>query len=129
MTRTRLLVIILLLVLHDVEEAELVDTLAGADDAQPVTELLLLEELLGQILEVAAGELDVRDDLDLVAADLGDGDGLAEVASAALDLDAVVQELLEGADVEDLVGDWLGAVDGVLWNSLAHTMSNISWIE
>ena len=94
--RTNLLVIILLLVLHDVEEPELVDTLAGADNTQPVTELLLLEELLREVLEVAAGELDVSHDLDLVAANLGDGDVVAEVAGAAVNLDAVVQELLEG---------------------------------
>jgi len=41
-----LLVIILLSVVDDVEEAELVDTLAGRDDTEPVTELLLLKVLL-----------------------------------------------------------------------------------
>jgi hypothetical protein len=44
---TRLLVIVLSLVVDDVEEAELVDALGGGNDAEPVTELLLLEELLG----------------------------------------------------------------------------------
>lgn len=43
----RLLVIVLSLVVDDVEELELVDTLAGGDDAEPVTELHLLQELLG----------------------------------------------------------------------------------
>jgi hypothetical protein len=43
---TRLLVIILSLVVNDVEEAELVDALGGGHDAEPVTQLLLLEELL-----------------------------------------------------------------------------------
>lgn len=42
-----LLVVILSLVVDDVEEAELVNTLGGGNDAEPVTELLLLEELLG----------------------------------------------------------------------------------
>lgn len=42
-----LLVVLLGVVINDVEEAELVDTLGGGDDAEPVTELLLLEELLG----------------------------------------------------------------------------------
>ena len=55
------------------------------------------------------------DDLDLAIADLLDLDVVAEVTGAALDLDAVVQELLEGGDVEDLVGHGLRAVDGVLW--------------
>lgn len=42
-----LLLILLSLVVDDVVEAELVDTLGGGDDADPVTELLLLEVLLG----------------------------------------------------------------------------------
>jgi hypothetical protein len=50
---TRLLVIILSLVVDDVEEAELVDTLGGGNDAEPVTELLLLKELLGAIRVVS----------------------------------------------------------------------------
>jgi hypothetical protein len=56
----------------------------------------------------------VRNDLDLSIALLGDGDCLAEVSGAALDLDAVVQELLERLDVEDLVVDGLRAVDDEL---------------
>ena len=44
---TNLLVIVLVLVVDDVVELELVDTGRGGDDAEPVTELLLLEELLG----------------------------------------------------------------------------------
>lgn len=42
-----LLVIIISLVVNDVEELELVDAARGGDNAQPVAELLLLEELLG----------------------------------------------------------------------------------
>lgn len=56
----------------------------------------------------------MSDNLDLAISDLGDSDAVAEVAGAAFDLDAVVQELLEGADVEDLVADGLRAVDRVL---------------
>jgi hypothetical protein len=44
---TRLFLILLSLVVDDVVEAELVDTLGGGDDTEPVTELLLLEVLLG----------------------------------------------------------------------------------
>ena len=67
-----------------------------------------------QVLEVATGEGDVGDDLDLAIASLGDDDVVAEVADAALDLDAVVEELLEGGDIEDLVARGLRSVDGVL---------------
>lgn len=136
-----LLVVLIGLVVDDVEELELVDTLRSRDDAEPVTELHLLEELLGpvgrkpwsaqtlsstagswgrggradvQVLEVAAGELVVGNDLDLAVTLLGDLDGVAEVADTALDLDALVQELLESRDIEDLVAGRLGGVDDEL---------------
>ena len=54
------------------------------------------------------------DHLDLAISDLGDADVVAEVSGAALDLDAIVKELLKGRQVEDLVADRLAAVDGVL---------------
>jgi hypothetical protein len=60
----------------------------------------------------------VRNDLDLSIALLGDRNGITEVTSAALDLDAVVQELLERLDVEDLVVDGLRAVDDELLGDL-----------
>ena len=47
--RSNLLLILLTLVVDDVVEAELVDTLGGGDNAEPVTELLLLEVLLGAV--------------------------------------------------------------------------------
>lgn len=135
-----LLLILLSLVVDDVVEAELVDTLGGGDDAEPVTELLLLEVLLGpgermwsadcrrtelrgvysQVLEVATGEGDVSNDLDLALASLGDDDVVTEVADTALNLDAVVQELLEGGDVEDLVASGLRSVDDELYSSVSR---------
>lgn len=138
----RLLVVVISLVVDDVEELELVHSLRGGDDAEPVTELHLLQELLGpsvrkitvsispqtypfpqaletdgcslQVLEVPAGQLVVGDDLDLAVTNLGDLDGLAQVADAALDLDLLVQELLEGGDIEDLVAGGLRGVDDEL---------------
>ena len=71
-----------------------------------------------QVLQVAARELLVRNDLDLAIALLADLDGITEVTGAALDLDAVVQELLESLDVEDLVVDGLRAVDDELLGDL-----------
>jgi len=60
----------------------------------------------------------VSNDLDLAIALLGDLDNIAEVTSAALDLNAVVKELLERLDVEDLVVDGLAAVDDELLRHL-----------
>ncbi len=58
------------------------------------------------------------DDLDLALALLGDLDGLAEVADAALNLDLLVQELLKGRDIEDLVARGLRGVDDELLGDL-----------
>lgn len=62
------LVLNLILVVRDVEELDLVTLLGGGDDTEPVTELLLAEVLLGQVLEVTLGEGDVGVDPDLALA-------------------------------------------------------------
>jgi hypothetical protein len=111
----RLVLLLLTLLANNVEELEGVLALVGGDDAEPVTELLLLEELLRQVLEVAAGELLVSDDLDAAVAEVGDVDALAEVAGEAVDLDALLQEGGEGGGVEDAVVHGLGSVDDELF--------------
>ena len=72
-----------------------------------------------QVLEVATGKLVVGNDLDLALALLLDNDVVAEVVGAALDLDALLEELLEGGDVEDLVGGGLGSVDDELFATVS----------
>ena len=67
-----------------------------------------------QVLEVTTRELVVGNNLDLALALLRNLDGLAEVADTALDLDLLVQELLEGRDIEDLVASGLRSVDNEL---------------
>lgn len=42
-----LLVVLISVVVNDVEELELIDSLGGGDNTEPVTELHFLEELLG----------------------------------------------------------------------------------
>jgi len=61
----------------------------------------------------------VGDDLDLAVLLVGDGDGVAEVAGQALDLDALLEESRERAWVEDLIVGWLCGVDGVLWTEIS----------
>ena len=43
-----------------------------------------------------------------------DLDGITEVTDTVVDLDTLVQKLLEGTDVENLVGGWLRSVDDEL---------------
>lgn len=59
----------------------------------------------------------MRNDLDLAVALLLDDDGVAKVADAALDLYPLLEELGEGADVENLVVGGLRGVDDELWPS------------
>ena len=68
-----------------------------------------------QVLEVATREGNVSNDFDLAVNGLGDDDLVTEVADTALALDAVVEELLEGRDVEDLVACGLRSVDDELF--------------
>ena len=56
----------------------------------------------------------MRDDLYLPFALLGYLYNIAEVPDAPVDLDLVVEELLEGGDIEDLVARWLGGIDDEL---------------
>lgn len=53
-------------------------------------------------------------DLDLALTLLSNNNIVTEVVSSALDLDAVLEELLEGGDVEDLVAGRLRSIDDVL---------------
>jgi hypothetical protein len=48
-----LLVILIRLIIDNVEEPQLIDTLGRRHDTEPVTELLLLEELLCAIITVS----------------------------------------------------------------------------
>lgn len=97
---------LLLDVLHEV--TELVRVLVGGNDTDVITELVLLEELLDQVLEVALGEgsLGLNDDLGLLASDL---DGLAELAGLSVNLDARLQEVGQVVGVDGDLND--GALD------------------
>lgn len=107
-----LVLVLLSIISNNVEELEAVLALGGADHTQPVTELLLLEELLGQVLEVATAEVLVCDDLNLAITDVGDGDILAEVSGATINLDALLEEGSESGGVEDaILGGLLGVDD------------------
>jgi hypothetical protein len=75
-----------------------------------------------QVLEVTTRERNVRDDLDLAITGLGDLNVLAEVTDTTFNLDAVVQELLKGGDVEDLVAGGLGSIDHELLRDLLRLL-------
>ena len=78
--------------------------------------LLLVHEMLGhsQVFQVSPGELGVCNDFDLPFTLLANLDRVAQISYAIVDLDLVVQELLKGRNVEDLVRGGLGGVDDEL---------------
>jgi hypothetical protein len=57
----------------------------------------------------------VRYDLNLSITNLRDGDRVTEIPNTVFNLDLVVKKLLECGQIENLVADWLGAIDGVLY--------------
>lgn len=116
--KARLFLILILVLVGDVEVTELIGTLVRGNDTEPVTELVLLEELLGKVLEVTLGELLVGGDGDLGVITTDDGDLVGQTTSAALDLDAIVEELLESRGIENLVTGGAGAVDDELVRDL-----------
>ena len=113
-----LVLIFLRIVVHNVEESQLINTLGGGDNSEPVSQLLLLEEFFcpvqsissafipltyifprseemvvySQVLEISARELRVRNNLDLSIANLGDLDGISEVSDTAINLDLVLKD-------------------------------------
>ncbi len=52
--------------------------------------------------------------LDLALALLGDVDHVSKVTNTAIDLYPVLEELLKGGDIEDLVAGGLGSIDDEL---------------
>ena len=92
--RNNLLFILGFLIVGDVEVTELEGLLVGGNDAQPIADLVLLQELLGEVLQVALGEGNVGDNSDLVVGTARDHDGFTQVVGATLNLDAIVKELL-----------------------------------
>ena len=84
---------LLLLGVLDGEVAELVGGLGHGHDTDPVTDVVLLKELLGEVLEVLLGEAGGRSHDDFVLL-LLDDHGLAEVTGLPVDLDLGGEESL-----------------------------------
>lgn len=75
--------------------------------------------MYSQVLEVSPRELGVCGNLNLSIAKILDLHDITEVPDTAVNLDLVLEELLEGGDVEDLVACRLRSVDDELWFSSA----------
>ena len=95
----------------DVEVFDLVGGSVGGNDVQELPEAVLLEVLLGEVLEVSFGEVGVSLDGDSLVITVH-ADHISQTAGPACHLDAGSQEFCEVGGVEDLVLDGFGAIDG-----------------
>lgn len=89
-----LFLILVLFIVGDVEITELEGLLVRSNDTEPVTDLVLFQELLGEVLEVTLGESNVGDNGDLVISRTRDGNGFTEVVGTTINLDTIVKVLL-----------------------------------
>jgi len=92
----------------------LVVVFCGCDNTNPVTEGVLLQELLREIFEVPLGEGDVGGDGDAHIAVAGDLDIVTELTGLSLYLDTIMEVLLEGSTVEDTVTSRTGVINDEL---------------
>lgn len=113
----RNLFLILLVGLNGVE-GQLVGTLLDRDESDPVSDLVLLQVLLGQVLQVLTRELGGGDNSDNVVG-LLDNNVVTQVTDNTLNFDLVVQELDVRSWVKDTVLSWSGDVDSVLVSGLS----------
>jgi len=104
------LVLVVGLLVVDLEVSQLVGVLGGGNNSQPIPEVVLLQVLLGQVLQIPLGEWDVGGQVDLSLSPL-EGQVIAEVTDLASDLNPLLQILLEIGAVHDSILDGVGAVD------------------
>ncbi len=79
---------------------------------------MLFQEFLREVLEISTRELGVGNDNNLSLSLSGNFDNLSQVAGLSLDLDAVVQECFELANVKHFVVGGPGSIDRELVGDL-----------
>ena len=89
----------------------MVTALSGVDNSKVILKLLFLKVLLSQILDISLTGVRISKDNSQLSLLSNNRDIVLGSRTLSLDFDLVPEELLEGGWVEDLVGDWLGAVD------------------
>lgn len=110
--------ILLSFILVNLEVLERVGILGGGNNTEEILKRVLLQVLLCKVLEVPLGEGDLGGEDDLGTL-LLDGDNVAELARLAVNLDAVVEELLKRGEVKNGVVHGDRAVDIELVERLA----------
>ena len=105
------------LIVLDVEVSEFILVLRGCDHAQVLLQILLLQVFLRQVLKVPLAEGDAAGDNDALRV-LGDLDVAAQVSGLAVNLYALLEEVFEVVEDDDVVLDRESTVDRVLQANL-----------
>lgn len=93
LARNLFLIVLGLLIVGNVEVTELEGLLVSSNNTEPITDLVLLQELLGEVLEVTLRESNVGNNGDLVVGRTRDSDSLTEVVGTTINLDTVMKVL------------------------------------
>ena len=67
--------------------------LISSNNTEPITDLVILQELLGEVLEITLGESNVGNNGDLVVSRARDSDSLTEVVGTTINLDTIMKVL------------------------------------
>ena len=94
----------------NVEVSELIGVLIRRSHVEIVSEILLLEILLCEVLKVSLGEGNLRSNSDLLIS-VRDSQILSKISGGTSNLNLGLEELGEVRNHEDFVFNWLSAVD------------------
>ena len=99
---------------------ELVRVLACGKHTQVISQLLLLQVSLGEVLKLPLWELNVRwgSDSELGTVTRDGNSGVSEGSSLSINLDAILKVFLEGSNIQYLVLDGSGTVNDEFNSSL-----------
>merc|ERR1719427_1277043 len=101
-------VVLLFIFVIDLEVPEFVITMRACDDTKPVSKVVLLQVLLGEVLEVPLGERSVSNHSHLVLHSLQGH--LIQVVEFPFHLDATFKELLKVVHFHDAIFYWVSAI-------------------
>merc|ERR1719304_104731 len=104
-----ILIFILRLFIVDLEVSELVAILGGGNHTKPITQVVLLQVFLGQILQVSLGEGNIRCQSNLCFLSLH-GQLLAKVVGLASNLDALMKIFFKISTVHNAILNRVSAV-------------------
>jgi len=119
-------VLILRLLVVDLEVSQLIAVLGRCNNTEPISQIVLLEVLLCQVLQVPLGEGNIRGEGNLGLLSLH-GELFAKVVGLASNLDTLMEVLLEVGTVHDAILDRVGTIneelDLVLLAKLLHSLT------